>query len=318
MPDPVQQIVDQVRRVAEAASRIGSGVTTGTVLSRNSDGSVNVDDGSGGCARVASIQGQSTACGATVILGVEPAIGNQSSVCPVSITISSSTKPCLTDTRSETEPEALVAGFLDNQGRTYDFVTGAAIAIGGDTADVDAAFGYSVAGDDCFTGASPGYADLNIGNVVANTGYQGESYYANNTVLCLGVGVSSGLLCGAELPNAGGYAGNERWQIVIRDAVTFAVIARNTDDYIYNWMIAHPADFPLFGGDQGASYDVNFSADPEDGTFWVLIGGNAGPGTEYVAPIFNVSPADGSLIHTVGLQVPDGNDFRRARRYVTP
>jgi hypothetical protein len=207
------------------------------------------------------------------------------------------------------------AVFIDNIGHVYNGTTGAFISTGGEPlAEVDPAFGYyRVAGAEylLFAGASPSYHDLRIGDNALTTGYQGESYYTNNTVLCIGM---SGALCGAEHANSGGDS-DTRWSINIRDSA-FALLASDPANYIHDWMVAHPNTFHLntFGSDE--DYDVHISPDPEDGSFWVnLLGGPTWGGDP--APVFNVSATDGSLINTVELaaaSVPTG--FQRVHRII--
>jgi hypothetical protein len=199
------------------------------------------------------------------------------------------------------------AALFDDSFNVFDYQTGAFIEAAGDfSAEVDNAYGYSFdfGTNETRVGASPGYDDLAIGDLDDNSGYQGETYSANNTVLCRGLGVSTGILCGIEKSNAPGIT---VWTVALRNATTFALIARHAATYISDWMDTEdPSGYP---GDN-VDYDVNVSADP-DGTFWVGLGGNSNHAGAFAAPLFNVSPADGSLIRTVELEAQD-QFFQRA------
>lgn len=323
MADPVQQIAERVAEIAKKVATETSPVRIGTVLSVNPDGSVNVDDGAGGCARVANVGNQVVTCGSTIVLGLEPQVGQTTDLCQVQFTIDASGKDCPVEDRTDdnevTDPVPLVTGFVDNRGRRYDLTTGAYLATGAETADVDAAFGYDSLFDDFYAGATPLYQDLIIGTDtgVSGSGYQGEPYAANNTVLCRGVGAAVGVLCGAEIENLPGGGHVFVWTINLRDATTYALLASDSATYIQDWMTAHASEYP---GDN-TSYDVNISADPSGDSFWVGIGGNnnANQLLAWVAPVFQISAADASLMATVELQIPPKDIaedfFRRANRF---
>ena len=70
MADPIQQIVERVAEIARTVATQQAPVRTATVLGVSPDGSVIVDDGAGGCARVASVGNQVVTCGSTVVLGL--------------------------------------------------------------------------------------------------------------------------------------------------------------------------------------------------------------------------------------------------------
>lgn len=323
MTDRIKEIVEQVARVAEQAAAKKTGITTATVLSRNPDGTYVVDDGSGGCARQASITNQQVTCGSQVVLGTEPQIGQTSTVCPVSVTITPSTKDCPSDDRTDDNEDEVVLpmiGFLDNRGRRYDFNTGDFLAFGAETADVDSSFGYSFDGltNECKTGATPTYDDLLIGDLDDGSGTQGETYSTNSTVLCQGAGTASGVLCGAEIENTVG--GHEAvWILTLRNATTYALIASDPATFIQDWMSGHASEYP---GDN-VDYDVNITADPDGDSFWIGIGGNnnANQNNPWDAAMFRVSSDDLTLMATVALHIPafdgelDSDFFRRANRF---
>jgi hypothetical protein len=320
-----ESIAQRVAEIAKKSAQATNQVRTAIVISSNPDGSFNVDDGMGGCTRVANLGDQLVQCGQTVILGLEPQIGTTTNLCQVQFTINASSKDCPVEDRTddnETEPPVvapLVTGFLDNRGRRYDLTTGIFIEFGAETADVDPAFGYSfdLGTNDNLVGASPSYDALIIGNAGSSTGYQGETYSANNTVLCLGVGAASGVLCGAEISNVGG--GAVVWTISLRDAGDYSLITTDPATYIQDWMSDHASEY--FG--DNVAYDVNITADPDGSSFWVGIGGNnnANQGSTWEAPMFQVGATDLSLISTVLLQIPphdiglDSDFFRRANRF---
>ncbi len=315
----VQSIVERIAEVAKKSAQEASPVRIATVLSVNPDGSVNVDDGMGGCARVASVGTQAVQCGGTVVLGLEPTIGNTTDLCQVQFTINSSSKGCPVETRTDdTEVEvAPTAIFIDDEGNRYDGDTGAFLGTGTDYANQDHSYGYAPNNlptlppdpDTVWAGIEANdWQDVQIGTLSTNTGYQGETYHIANTTLCRGVGTSSGVLLGVELPNTADTP-DEEWRLNLRDPSTFALLQPSTiASFIYDYMVAHSDIFPLFGGDHGASYDVSICADPSDGTFWVNLGHNSNAPGAFLVPVFNVSPVNASLIRTVELEYP-GSSF---------
>jgi hypothetical protein len=73
MATDVQRLITQISGVAKQAARDENQVVIGTVISRNRDGSLNVDLGNGGCTRMAPAA--NVKIGDKVTLGLEPAIG---------------------------------------------------------------------------------------------------------------------------------------------------------------------------------------------------------------------------------------------------
>lgn len=72
MSNDVKAVVERIAGVAARAADARA-LVFGTVLSRNLDGSLNVDDGRGGCVRVAAAA--NIRVGQKIALGAEPAIG---------------------------------------------------------------------------------------------------------------------------------------------------------------------------------------------------------------------------------------------------
>jgi hypothetical protein len=305
MPDPIRLIT---KRITEMTYQIVDGKAQfiwGTVLGRNPDGTVNINDGKGGCVLVAPPMNARTGDRVMVNLGamVEgigmPGVSTYMTNVP----------------QVNHGPTAQI---VDNLGNIYSETTGAATGTGGEMADPDPAFGYYHYVDPwpfpithylLWAGAAgSNYHETQIGSIDMTSGFQGESYSANNTVLCAGLGVSSTKYCGAEHALAGG-DNDTRWSINIRDA-TFGLLASNAADYIHNWITDHPNTF--VGTDE--DFDVHISPDPQDGSFWVnLVGGPGWGDPPDPAPMFNVSPEDGSLIKTISLVVTAGA-FRRVHR----
>lgn len=80
MTDPrqIRRVVDHVADVAKKTAVQQNPLVEVTVLSRNPDGSLNVDDGKGGCLRVAPRA--NVRVGQRIKLGQEPALGQQTSL----------------------------------------------------------------------------------------------------------------------------------------------------------------------------------------------------------------------------------------------
>lgn len=308
MPDPIRLIT---RRLAAMTYDIVDGQAQfiwGRVLGRNPDGTLNIDDGKGGCVLVVPPMNARTGDVVQVDLGAMiggigmPGVATYTASVP------------------QTNHQPTLA-IIDDAGNIYSEASGTLVGSGGTpTADVDPAFGYYHYVDPwpypithylLWAGAEDSYYhDAQIGSLDMTTGYQGESFSANNTVLCAGLGSSAGILCGAEHANlSGGH--DPRWVINLRNASTFDLIASNAADYIADWMDAHPDTFWQFP-DQYDTYDVHISPDPIDGSFWVNLRGGVGTPKD-PAPMFNVSASDGSLIRTISLAVPN-QFFKRAHR----
>jgi len=306
MPDQIKLITRRITTMTYQAIDRKAQFIWGTVLSRNPDGTLNVDDGRGGCVLIVPPSNARTGDRISVDLGAliggvgMPGVATYTAGVPQ-------------------VNHAKPAVFIDNVGRVYSDA-GAFISTGGTpTADVDASFGYSHDGGTPiheFVGSSPGYNDLEIG-IDGVSGYEGSRFSTNNTVLSAGLGSSSGTYCGIEHTESGGTS--VRWFINIRDSA-FALVASDAANYIHNWMTAHPNTFHLdtYGTDD--SYDAHISPDPEDGSFWVnLVGGPgwADPDPGDPAPVFNVKAADGSLVRTVQLAASGlTSSFRRVHRII--
>jgi hypothetical protein len=98
---PIRDAVANIAAVARKTAKQLSPILEVTVLSRNPDGSLNVDDGLGGCQRIAAAA--NVRIGQKIRLGTEPSIGQQTNLPSVTLSISPSTKPCPTDGRPDCE-----------------------------------------------------------------------------------------------------------------------------------------------------------------------------------------------------------------------
>src|SRR5512143_781401 len=244
MPDPIKLITRRVEEMTYKAVDKKAQFVWGRVLSRNPDGTLNIDDGKGGCILIIPPMNARTGDMVHVALGAMIGGPNMPGLAAYSANVP----------QTNHLPPAV---FIDDAGNIYDGSTGAAKGSGGTpTADVNSAFGYSFSSPNCFAGASPSYADLQIG-VVDVSGYQGETYGANNTVLCQGVGLSNGILLGIEIANTS--PATTLWTVQLRDATTFEIITTNTASYLHNWIATHLDDF--FDGID-TNWDVHVSADP--------------------------------------------------------
>jgi hypothetical protein len=92
-----QQLVRSISDVASKTAAKVSPIRTVTVISRNPDGSLNVDDGLGGCQRIAPKA--NVRIGQKITLGTEPAIGTQTNLPLLTLSIDPSSKPCPDDQR---------------------------------------------------------------------------------------------------------------------------------------------------------------------------------------------------------------------------
>jgi hypothetical protein len=98
MPTDIRRLITQITGVAKKAAEQASGTeTTGTVISRNPDGSLNVDLGDGGCAR--TIPSRNVKIGEQIILGLEPSIGKTTNLSPLNHTVQPPTELCPVDPR---------------------------------------------------------------------------------------------------------------------------------------------------------------------------------------------------------------------------
>lgn len=97
MPTDIRRVITQITGVAKRAAAEANDVRTGTVISRNQDGSLNVDLGDGGCARVAPAANVNL--GDKIVLGLEPSIGTTTSLPPSTVPITPPTDLCPIDPR---------------------------------------------------------------------------------------------------------------------------------------------------------------------------------------------------------------------------
>ncbi|MDQ5870845.1 MAG: hypothetical protein M3547_01380 [Acidobacteriota bacterium] len=351
MSGQVQELVEQVAEVARQAARSIVPTTTGTVIGRNSDGTVNVDDGQGGCARLATLSGVPANCGAQVVLSLDTEIGSKNTVCPVAFAIVPSAKPKPPDVRpgggvdlgdgadgggdgggidvpEVTMPTALFATWI---GELYDGATLEETGAGDFTFN-DLSYGYSDSYDGgagvttFYVGSAPSYNALAIGTYGPGSAFTGQygstSLPESGTNIVRGIGSSADRLLGLETDfNATAYEGNLK--VVIRDPATFAVIASNAAAYLSDWFAAHiQPNGPFIPGSpppySNAKYNWHVSADPIDGSFWVSLnnhnnGPRGSPALTY-SPLWNIDPTDGSEI--AYYEVPDGGNEARVENIV--
>lgn len=297
MPDPIRLIAKRLSAMTYQVIDKKAQFIWGTVLSRNPDGTLNLDDGKGGCVLV--VPPTNARVGDRVRVAKNAIVGGVGMPGVATYTTSIPQK-------NRSAPFV----FIDDDGHVYNRISGALTGSGGaPTADIDTAFGYSTTGNPCFVGAAPSYNDLQIGDLTPNgSGYVGQVYSSTVTVICRGIGASSGILLGIEQEASTQYSGPPfPWTVVLRNANTFALIATNAATYISDWMLDHPADYVDAGYD--VDHPVHVSADPVNGSFWLAVGANTGTAT---APMFNVSSSDGSLLDTVVLDTSSYPYFLRA------
>jgi hypothetical protein len=333
-------IVDLVADIARKAAKSTSPVVAGTVLGVNADGSVNVDDGSGGCARVAAVSNQVVTCGSTVVLGLEPSVGNTTALCQLQTTITASSKGCPVETRTEDEDVVVVppTGYLlvDNRANIYDYATGALLAtgvpgFGGPTGtyngtdysytEGDISYGYSNDPDPYPATTptksragvlddsglplylAPNYDDVIIGDyslAPTNSGYQGSSYPGSHIPYL-------GRLVLGQGSSTDRLLGME----IVNDAAgdhgpNWTVVIRQLSDFS---IIATNAATYLSDWATSFFYVDAVAAGPSvssdaDGSFWITIQNARTDGNPGPNPMFNVSATDGSLIRTVELATP--------------
>jgi hypothetical protein len=343
--DYVQKIAERVAEIAKKVVETQSPVRVGTVLSVNPDGSVNVDDGQGGCAIVSNVGTQVVTCGSTVMLGLEPKVGNTTDLCQVQFAINSSSKGCPIETREDEQEAAVLTGFVfvDNSGNIYSYETGELLALGVQFAgghppagwsgayngfaypamEGDISYGYSY---DVGAGATalnyagalvddgqpldtpPNYADLVIGNYDSapfNDGYQGSNY------TIIGNSCYLGRLVLGQGASSDRLVGME----IVNDAAgnhgpNWRVNCRQLSDFSLLWETAatYLSDWVTsFFYDDAVTFGPTISADA-DGSFWVTIQNGLTSGDKGPNPMFNISAADGSLIRTVELATPEDTD----------
>jgi hypothetical protein len=110
VPNEIKNFVDQVVSVSKGVAA-KSGVRFGTVMSRNPDGTLNVDPGDGGCVRV--LGPENVRRGDRVAIGTEPAVGTLTELDPLFFAIPAPVEGCPTDPRDiPTSPvvQAVVSG----------------------------------------------------------------------------------------------------------------------------------------------------------------------------------------------------------------
>lgn len=314
------------QRVAEIAKKTATAVnpvSLGTVLSVNSDGSINVDDGMGGCARVANVTNQIVQCGQTVVLGLEPQIGTTTNLCQVQFTINSSSKGCPIETRIddvEVDPPMPMI-FSDDDGNLYD-ESGDPTGDTGDLAARDISFDYTESiSDDFYAGPSSNYQTLQIGHVdIApdHSGYQGihqgqvtGNHNVGNTRLVQGIGASSGLLFGLELLNTSDGSHEDTWTLTIRDSTTLALGASAGSTWLSDWFDSRPDSYLTVDEDWEFGNSLHVAPDPVDGSFWLWA--KAGVNGER-GGMFNIDPTDATLIQTINVDAVDGQFTKRMKR----
>jgi hypothetical protein len=319
----IQSIVERVAEIAKKTAESAGPVKIGTVLSVNPDGSVNVDTGDGGCARVAAVGNQVVTCGSTIVLGLEPQIGNTTDLCQVQFTINSSSKGCPIETRIdevEVEP-AMPMIFSDDDGNLYD-ENGDPTGDAGDPAARDISFDYEsvINGDgfDCFAGPDTNYQFLQIGRTDTtpdNSGNQGifqGGHTFGNTRLVQGIGVSTDRVFGLELLNTPDGGSGLTWRLVIRNSVTLAMIVESAGpSWLSDWFDSRPDSYPAFQDDYEYQNSLHVAADPVDGSFWLFA--KAGVNGER-AGLFNIDPTDLSLLQTINVDAVDGQFAKRMKR----
>lgn len=300
MPDPIKLITKRITTMTYQAIDRKAQFIWGNVLSRNPDGTLNVDDGRGGCVLIVPPANARTGDRISVDLGAMIEGVGMPSVATY-----------IADVPQKNHARPPV--FIDDAGNTYNGTNGSPVGSGGTpTADIDPAFGYSSSGDLCFAGVSSSYNDLQIGDLGGSgTGYVGEVYGDSVTVLCRGTGDSSGLLMGIEQEAATQYTGPPfPWTVVLRNVSTFALIETNAASYISDWMLDHPTNYLDVGYD--VEHSIHVSADPADSSFWLFV--SPGTADDPVAPMFNVDPTDGSLVKTVTLDISGHLSIVRVHR----
>lgn len=96
--DKIHEVVQRIGKIATTAAQRAQLVFEATVIGFNPDGTINVDDGLGGCARVAPKA--NVKIGDRIrVGGNEPAIGTTTDLPQVTHTCQGSTKPCPKDDR---------------------------------------------------------------------------------------------------------------------------------------------------------------------------------------------------------------------------
>jgi len=331
MADKFQEIAERFAAIAKTVATQANPIRLATVIGVNPDGSVRVDTGDGGCANVASVGNQVVTCGATVVLGLEPNIGNTTDLCQVQFTINSSSKGCPIETRIDDNEEEAAVGyiFVDDNGYGYDYSTGAYLGDGFTPTDGDISYGYSYdpdpypattptlnrAGalddDGLLLYLAPNYDDVVIGNYALapnNSGYQGSNYANTGGIhqgrLVRGLGSSTDRLLGMEIVNDAAGDHGPNWTVVIRQLSDYSILATNAASYLSAWVTS-------FMYDDAVTFAPSVSADP-DGSFWITIQNGRIDGNNFPNPMFNVSPTDGSLIRTVELATPATGTFYHA------
>lgn len=92
-----RQLTERVTEIARRTNRQQAQIVEGTVIGRNPDGTLVVDDGRGGCLRQAPKA--NVRVGQRIKLGLEPSLGQQTNLPQVTLTYDPSTAPCPHDPR---------------------------------------------------------------------------------------------------------------------------------------------------------------------------------------------------------------------------
>jgi hypothetical protein len=102
MANNLKKVVRQIADIATKSAQKAVPIRAGTVIARNPDGSLVVDDGRGGC--LIQAPQANVRVGQKIVLGTEPALGQVTSLPEVDIAIDPSTLPCPGDGRPDCVP----------------------------------------------------------------------------------------------------------------------------------------------------------------------------------------------------------------------
>lgn len=94
-----RKLTRNVAAIAKKTAIQQNPIVEGIVRSRNPDGTLNIDDGRGGCLRQAPAA--NARIGEKIKLGLEPGLGSQTNLQQIDLTIDTSTIPCPDDQRCE-------------------------------------------------------------------------------------------------------------------------------------------------------------------------------------------------------------------------
>lgn len=97
MPTISRKVISQIETLARRTAQQVNPIVEGVVIARNPDGTLIVSDGRGGCLRQAPKA--NVRIGEKIKVGLEPALGQQTSLPEVDLTLDPSTVPCPDDPR---------------------------------------------------------------------------------------------------------------------------------------------------------------------------------------------------------------------------